>query len=161
MLKHLGHERVVAIAGYQGLPSTLERTRALHEVFPGALTFHGDFERESGSRVMADLLAADVRFTAVFAHNDYMAIGAMRQLQEAGLRVPEDVSIIGFDDTDLATIVTPTLTTVRKDMVEIGRRSGRLLLEQLAGTPSSEQSSILLPTELIVRGSTGPAHPLT
>ncbi len=161
LLKHLGHERVVAIAGYQGLPSTLERTRALHEVFPGALTFHGDFERESGSRVVADLLAADVRFTAVFAHNDYMAIGAMRQLQEAGLRVPEDVSIIGFDDTDLATIVTPTLTTVRKDMVEIGRRSGRLLLEQLAGTPSSEQSSILLPTELIVRGSTGPAHPLT
>jgi DNA-binding LacI/PurR family transcriptional regulator len=157
LLKQLGHERVVAIAGYQGLPSTLERTRALHEVFPVALTFHGDFERESGDRIIADLLAADVRFTAVFAHNDYMAIGAMRRLQEAGVRVPEDVSIIGFDDTDSATMVTPTLTTVRKDMVEVGRRSGRMLLEQLGGTPAAAQSSVLLPTELIVRGSTGPA----
>ncbi|CAN5122507.1 LacI family DNA-binding transcriptional regulator [soil metagenome] len=157
LLKRLGHERVIAIAGYQGLTSTLERTRALHEVFPGALTFYGDFEQESGYRIMSDLLAADVRFTAVFAHNDYMAIGAMRRLQEAGRRVPEDVSVIGFDDTDVATMVTPPLTTVRKDMIEVGRRSGRLLLEQLAGTPGSELASVLLPTELIVRGSTGPA----
>lgn len=157
LLKTLGHERIVAIAGYQGLPSTLERTRALHEVFPGSLTFHGDFELASGYRIATELLAADVRFTAIFAHNDYMAIGAMQRLQEAGWRVPEDVSIIGFDDTDSATMVTPTLTTVRKDMVEVGRRSGLLLLEQLAGTPGSAQSSVLLPTELVVRGSTGPA----
>ena len=157
LLKDLGHERVVAIAGYQGLSSTLERTRALHEVFPGALTFHGDFERESGYRILGDLLAADLRFTAVFAHNDYMAIGAMRRLQDAGRRVPDDVSIVGFDDTDSATMVTPALTTVRKDMVEVGRRSGRLLLDQLGGVPAEELESVLLPTQLVVRESTGPA----
>ncbi|GAA4175281.1 LacI family DNA-binding transcriptional regulator [Gryllotalpicola koreensis] len=157
LLKALGHERVVAVAGYQGLPSTLARTRALHEVFPGALTFYGDFEVESGYRILGDLLAADLRFTAVFAHNDNMAIGAMRRLQDAGLRVPEDVSIIGFDDTDAATMVTPALTTVRKDMVEVGRQSGRLLLDRLNGTPVAKQDSVLLPTELVVRGSTGPA----
>lgn len=157
LLRHLGHERVVSIAGYQGLSSTLERMRAVHEAYPGALTFHGDFERESGYRIASAMLAADVRFTAIFAHNDYMAIGAMHRLQEAGIRVPEDVSIIGFDDTDSATMVTPSLTTVRKDMVELGRRSGRLLLEQLAGTPAAEQEPVLLPTKLIIRGSTSPA----
>lgn len=157
LLRQLGHARVVSIAGYQGLTSTRERMRAVQEVFPGALTFHGDFERESGYRIASELLAADVRFTAIFAHNDYMAIGAMRRLQEAGVRVPEEVSIIGFDDTDMATIVTPTLTTVRKDMVEIGRKAGQLLLAQLSGTPAAGQDSVLLPTELIVRGSTGPA----
>jgi DNA-binding LacI/PurR family transcriptional regulator len=160
LLQQLGHERVVEIAGYQGLQSTFERSRALHEAFPGALTFHGDFEQESGYSIIGDLLAADLRFTAVFAHNDFMAIGAMRRLQEAGRRVPEDVSIIGFDDTDAATMVTPGLTTVRKDMVEIGRRSGRLLLERLGGTPPAELDSVLLPTELVVRGSTGPAPAL-
>lgn len=158
LLHDLGHQRVVAIAGYPGLHSTLERTRALHEVFPGALEFYGDFEEESGYRIMGELLAAEVRFTAVFAHNDYMAVGAMRRLREAGLRVPDDVSVIGFDDIDIARMVTPGLTTVRKDMVELGRRSAHILLARLAGSEEPDATaSVVLPTELIVRGSTGPA----
>ncbi len=154
LLHHLGHRRVVAIAGFPGLSSTVERTRALHEVFTGALSFYGDFEQASGYRIVGELLAADVRFTALFAHNDFMAIGAMRRLQEAGLRVPDDVSVIGFDDIDVSTMVTPALTTVRKDMVAVGRRSGELLLARLLGAPDQDVASVVLPTELIVRGST-------
>jgi LacI family transcriptional regulator len=157
LLHDLGHTRVVAISGLPGLHSTVERTRALHDRFPGALTFAGDFEEESGHRITTELLQAEVRFTALFAHNDSMAVGAIRALRDAGIRVPEDVSVIGFDDIDIARMVTPTLTTVRKDMVEVGRRSGRILLSRLTDGDPAEQGSVVLPTRLIVRGSTGPA----
>lgn len=157
LLRDLGHTRVVAVTGYPGLTSTLERTRALQAVFPGALSFAGDFEEESGHRIVTEVLAAGVRFTAVFAHNDLMAVGAVRALRDAGLRVPEDVSVIGFDDIDVARMVTPALTTVRKDMVEVGRHSGRLLLAQLTG--GERPDSVVLPTELVVRGSTAPPPP--
>lgn len=157
LLHDLGHTRVVELAGYPGLLSTIDRARALHEWFPGALVFHGDFEVESGYRLTADLLAADVPFTALLAHNDSMAVGAMHALREAGRRVPEDVSVIGFDDIDIARMVTPTLTTVRKDMVEVGRRSGRILLSLLADGDPADQQSVVLPAELVIRGSTGPA----
>jgi len=155
-LRALGHSRVAVVAGYSGLHSTEERAVAFREVLPHALTLYGDYEQESGYRIMSDLLANEVPFTAVFAHNDDMAVGAMRRLREAGLRVPEDVSIVGFDDFDVARIVTPELTTVRKDLVEVGRRAARLLLDRLATGEAG--GTEVVPTELVVRGSTGPAR---
>ena len=95
--------------------------------------------------------------TALFGCNDYMAIGAMTRLREAGLRVPEDVSVVGFDDVDMAAIVTPGLTTVRQDMAQIGRRSAHLLIAGLQSGQFDAADSESLPTELIIRGSTGPA----
>ncbi|MGT2424821.1 LacI family DNA-binding transcriptional regulator [Amnibacterium kyonggiense] len=157
LLRDLGHTRVAELAGYPGLVSTEERSRALHEWFPAALVLHGDFEVESGHRLTSDLLRAGVPFTALVAHNDSMAVGAIRALHEAGRRVPEDVSVVGFDDMEIARVVTPALTTVRKDMVEVGRRSGRILLSLLTGGDPADQRSVVLPTELVVRGSTGPA----
>lgn len=157
LLQHLGHTRVLEIAGYPGLHSTSERTRALRERFPDALTFFGDFEVGTGYAITVRALHAGVRFTALFAHNDSMAVGAIHALREADLRVPEDVSVVGFDDIDIAHMVTPRLTTVRKDMVEVGRRSGRILLALLNGGSAVEQQSVVLPTELIVRESTAPA----
>nr|WP_241732421.1 LacI family DNA-binding transcriptional regulator [Galbitalea soli] len=154
-LRELGHSRAVVIAGYAGLRSTTERVAAFREYFPTALTLFGDFEQQSGYELMGDLLANDVAFSCVFAHNDFMAIGAIRRLREAGIRVPEDVSVVGFDDVDVATIMSPALTTVRKDMVEIGRRSARTLFDVIEGEPGSARSSVL-PVELVVRGTTAP-----
>lgn len=155
-LRALGHTRAVVIAGYPGLRSTDERLEAFRRVMPNALTLHGDFEEASGYRLVSELLANEVRFTCVFAHNDFMAVGAMRRLKEAGLRIPEDVSVIGFDDSDIATIVEPGLTTVRKDMVEVGRAAARILFSRLDGDDAGARSRVL-PVELIVRGSTGPS----
>jgi LacI family transcriptional regulator len=155
-LRELGHTSAVVIAGYSGLPSVDERITAFREVLPNALTLHGDFGVESGYRLMSDLLANRVPFSCVVAHNDFMAVGAMRRLAEEGIRVPEDVSVVGFDDADIATIVTPALTTVRKDMVGTGRRAAELLLARLEGETVSMPDSEVLPVELVVRASTGP-----
>jgi DNA-binding LacI/PurR family transcriptional regulator len=155
-LANLGHRRAIVIAGYPGLNSTEERIAGFRTHFPNALTLFGDYEQESGARLISDLLANDVQFTCVFAHNDSMALGAIQRLREAGLRVPEDVSVVGFDDLDIASLVTPGLTTVRKDMVEIGRRAAGILLDRLEGI-DRHPASVVLPTELIVRGTTAPA----
>lgn len=157
-LAALGHTRVVIISGFAGLKSQVDRVAGVRESFPNALVLGGDFERESGYGLVSDLLAQDVRFTAIVACNDLMAIGAMERLREAGIRVPEDVSVVGFDDVDMASIVTPGLTTVRQDALEIGRRAGRMLLDQLTGGPAlASATSVTLPVELVLRGSTAPA----
>jgi DNA-binding LacI/PurR family transcriptional regulator len=157
-LAALGHSRAVVIAGYPGLHSTDERIAAFRERFPTALTLFGDYEQESGAQIVSELLANAVPFTCIFAHNDSMALGAIRRIREAGLRVPEDVSVVGFDDMDVASLVTPGLTTVRKDMVEVGRRAAGILLDLLEGA-GGEVESVVLPTELIVRGTTAPPPP--
>ncbi|AXH34904.1 LacI family transcriptional regulator [Humibacter sp. BT305] len=157
-LASLGHTRAVILSGYAGLKSQIERVKGIRESFPNALVLYGDFELRSGYDLVSDLLAQDVRFTALFGCNDLMAIGAMQRLREAGIRVPEDVSVVGFDDVDMASVVTPGLTTVRQDMLEIGRRSGRLLIEGLEGrTELTSAGSVSLPVELVIRGSTATA----
>ncbi|MFB2554535.1 LacI family DNA-binding transcriptional regulator [Herbiconiux liangxiaofengii] len=158
-LRELGHTRAVIIAGFAGLHSTVQRVQGIRESFPNALVIHGDFEIRSGYDLMSDLLAHEVRFTAVFACNDFMAIGAISRLREAGLRVPDDVSVVGFDDVDMASVVTPGLTTVRQDMLEIGRQSARLLLEGIAAGTMADVQSVRLPVQLVLRGTTGPVRP--
>ncbi len=155
-VRELGHRRAVIVAGFEGLRSTIERVAGIRESFPDAVVVYGDFEVQSGYDRVDELLARGVEFTAVFACNDYMAVGAMRRLHEAGLRVPDDVSVVGFDDIDIAGVITPGLTTVRQDMLEIGRRSARLLLESLAAGTMRGIESVTLPVELVVRGSTAP-----
>ncbi|WP_175494090.1 LacI family DNA-binding transcriptional regulator [Herbiconiux ginsengi] len=155
-LRDLGHTRAVIVAGFAGLHSTIERVAGIRESFPDAVVVHGDFEVQSGYDRIDELLAQGVEFTAVFGCNDYMAVGAMRRLHEAGLRVPQDVSVVGFDDVDIAGVITPGLTTVRQDMLEIGRRSAQLLIEGLDAGSMRGVESVALPVEMIVRGSTGP-----
>ncbi|MGC4935674.1 LacI family DNA-binding transcriptional regulator [Gordonia sp. DT30] len=153
-LASLGHSRVVIISGFPGLASQVERVRGMREVFPHALVLHGDFEMSSGYRLISDLLAQNADFTAVLTCNDLMAVGAIRRLVEAGRRIPDDVSVTGYDDIDMAEVVTPPLTTVRQNTSEIGRRSARMLIDALDADPDMAQSSVLLPAELVVRAST-------
>jgi LacI family transcriptional regulator len=103
---------------------------------------------------MVELLERGVAFSAVFAASDVVALGAIGALREAGLRVPSDVSIVGFDDIPLAAYFDPSLTTVRLPAFELGQAAGRALLERIKDHPIASRT--LLPTELIVRTSTAP-----
>jgi DNA-binding LacI/PurR family transcriptional regulator len=121
----------------------------------------GDWSARSGFAAMQRLLAADPGLTAVFVANDHMALGALRALDEAGRRVPEDVSIVGFDDVPEAEFFRPPLTTVRQHFPEAGRRAVRLLLDVIrpdeAADSGLETGPDLVPTELVSRRSTAPA----
>ena len=94
-----------------------------------------------------------ISFSALFAQNDRMAVGAIRALQEAGLRVPGDVSVIGFDDMPLASYFDPPLTTIHQDTFRMGREATRLLI-QAVEEPQAPRRNLRLPAELIVRRST-------
>lgn len=96
------------------------------------------------------------RPTAIFAANDEMAFGAANEIRARGLRVPEDISVAGFDDIVFAAAFHPALTTVRQPRHDIGRQAMALLAALLAGQPPPAQS-LILPTELVVRASTAPA----
>ena len=98
------------------------------------------------------LLSLDERPTAIFASNDMMAFGVMEAARERGLRLPEDLSIVGFDDIPQSPYVHPALTTVRQPLEEMGRSAARLLLKYIAH-PSAEIERIELPTRLVIRES--------
>ncbi|TXH68485.1 MAG: LacI family transcriptional regulator [Thiothrix sp.] len=118
---------------------------------------YGDLSAQSGYEAMQTILKRDLSFTALFAGNDTLAFGAMRALREAGLRIPEDVAVVGYDDIPLAAYATPPLTTVRSDPVRHGVLAMQLLMEQLNADehnhPAPKQYSE--PVELIVRESCG------
>ena len=111
------------------------------------------FDAPSGHTAMRALLAR-TSFGAVFVASDVVALGAIGALRESGRRVPDDVSVVGFDDIPLAAYFDPPLTTVRLPAYEHGQAAGRALLDRIA--ERSIPSRTLLPTELIVRGSTAP-----
>jgi DNA-binding LacI/PurR family transcriptional regulator len=117
----------------------------------------GDWSARSGYEAALALLDKP-GMTALFAANDHMALGALRALQERGVRVPEDVSVVGFDDVPESEFYLPPLTTVRQDFAEIGRLSMKILVQQMTeGAPPPE--SQLLPPALVLRASTAPPPP--
>lgn len=158
----LGHRAIATILGPMREVCTIDRLagyrQALAEAGLGmdpALIVDGDWSPESGYRAVQHLLEAHRTFTAIFAQNDRMAIGAIRALQEAGLEVPEDVSVIGFDDIPLAAYCHPPLTTLYQPMEECGRRAVRLLVETIRN-PSRPPEQVLLRARLVERGSCAP-----
>jgi LacI family transcriptional regulator len=113
----------------------------------------GDWTRAGGQEAMRALLALDPRPDAVFCANDLSAIGALDVLHAAGLRVPDDVALVGFDDVDVATMVTPPLTTVRNPAYEIGSSAGELLLSRMNGEYNGAARTVKLPCRLVERAS--------
>ncbi len=161
----LGHRRIAAITGPRGRMATEERLRGHHAAMAGAgvlpdprLVAESNFKVEGGFDAAARLLGLAGRPTAIFAFNDPMAIGAMRAARSLGLRGPEDVSIVGFDDTTEAQFVTPGLTTVRQPLAEMGRMAVSLLL-RLLDNQVRETLHLELATRLVVRGSTAAPPP--
>ena len=128
--------------------------RELGLEIPPGYEVEGDFYPESAEQAMQSMLALAEPPTAVFAAADMMAVGAIRAVQAAGLSVPNDVAIVGFDDIRVAELLSPPLTTVRQDMVGIGLAAGRALVEQIEN-PDSTPPVLTLPVELVVRASCG------
>ncbi|MBD1538322.1 MULTISPECIES: LacI family DNA-binding transcriptional regulator [Pseudarthrobacter] len=161
-LLQLGHKRIGMIGGREDLQCSSAREdgyssalrRAGIQVDP-ALMVPGDFSIESGEAATRKLLQLEDRPTAIFTGNDDQALGAYRAARAAGLSIPDDLSIVGFDDIPAAEWVEPGLTTVRQPVVQMAETAMRALLRHLDGDEELPQR-IELGTELVVRGSTAP-----
>ena len=158
-LLSLGHQRIGFITGTMEFGCARDRL----DGYRTALTDHGlpvdpqlicegNFMQPQGYEGAQRLLSLDERPTAIFASNDMMAFGVMEAARERGLRLPEDLSIVGFDDIPQSPYVHPALTTVRQPLEEMGRSAARLLLKYIAH-PSAEIERIELPTRLVIRES--------
>jgi LacI family transcriptional regulator len=168
-MKHLlglGHRRIAAITGPNGWVATEDRRRGYHAALAAAgilpdpaLELEADFEIAGGRKAADKLLDLAEPPTAIFAFNDNLAIGAIQAARSRGLRVPYDLSVVGFDDVEHATIVTPTLTTVRQPLAEMGRTAVSLLMRLLEGQ-RFETLRVELATRLVVRESTAPPREL-
>ncbi len=159
----LGHRRIGFITGTLNMGSTHQRLGGYRDALVaagvplvGELVVQGDFLEPRGYEATRELLALTDRPTGIFASSDAAAFGVLRAAREAGLRVPEDLSVVGFDDVPEASYVDPALTTVRQPLRDMGRSAVRRLLELLAD-PDAPVERIVLATTLMVRGSTGRA----
>ena len=129
--------------------------RSSRIAFDESLIQRGDFSVESGQKMMRVLLQQKPIPTAVFCANDEMAVGAIRTAKQAGLDVPEDLSVVGFDDQEFAELFDPALTTVHIPRFDVGYQAMMMLSEVIS--PQRAPRSTILPTRLIVRGtSTAP-----
>jgi DNA-binding LacI/PurR family transcriptional regulator len=165
-LVNLGHRQIAVISGLPDDPMEfsipLERERGYRSVLREQdieirpdLNVPGNFSLEGGADAMTQLLAIQQPPTAVFAFSDEMAIAAMKVIRDAGLHIPGDISVIGFDDHDMAAYLD--LTTIRQPVSRYGERAGKLLLRMLTGELETVPQ-LTLPTKLIVRNTTGPCR---
>lgn len=167
-LARLGHTRVAFLRGQPYSSDSETRWQAIQEVAPALgirvrpeLTTQLEVDTFSpvvGYPVVQELLSRTTDFTALFAYNDLSAIGAIRAIRNRGLRVPEDVSVVGFDDINSAAFQNPSLTTVRQPLEAMGKTAVKILLERLAGGEDPQQ--VVVQPEFIVRESTAPARGL-
>lgn len=159
-LVDLGHRHIGYINGMQDWIESQNRLAGYQDVLvknglavDEGLIRHGDWGVESGFMAAQELLALAERPTAIFAANDIMAMGAIYAIQGAGLRIPQDIAIVGYDDRDFAAWIRPTLTTIRMPAFEMGEAAARLLLEQIAGEALEDATQV--PGTLIIRESCG------
>jgi DNA-binding LacI/PurR family transcriptional regulator len=162
-LKELGHTRIAFLKGQEKSSDSAARWAAIQQVASQfsitiqpelVLQMEGmDSTPELGYPYGKELLARNVPFTALFAYNDISAIGAMRAFQEAGMRIPHDISVIGFDDISLASFSIPTLTTVRQPLLKMGRIAAQTVVDRIEER-SSFVPEIAVEPELVIRNST-------
>lgn len=157
----LGHRRIGVLAGDPHVENVAQRLAGFKEELAAHGVPLGDRDLIAGSQTLAT--GRDVEFllrrpdppTAIFATNDIIALGAWRRLLELGRRVPEDISLVGYDNIEMTQWTLPPLTTVGQDKEELGRRAVRALIDAQAGA-DREPETILVPPQLIVRRSTAP-----
>lgn len=159
-LIELGHRRIGFITGTPGTSPARERLAGYRDALRAAdigldpaLVVEGDFLESRGHQATQALLALEARPTAIFTSADTAAFGALRACREAGLKVPRDISIVGFDDIPETSLVTPPLTTVRQPLQEMGSTAVRLL-RRLMDEPETTPRRTELATELVIRDST-------
>ncbi|WP_182525261.1 LacI family DNA-binding transcriptional regulator [Nocardioides dongkuii] len=157
-LAERGYSRIAMIQGPPGYGTArtagfrAAMEAAAHPV-PAERMVRGDWTRKGGYQAMQALMALPERPDAVFCANDLMAIGALDVAHELGLAVPDDVAVVGFDDVDAATIVTPQLTTVRNPAYDVGSTAGDLILGRMSGRYRGAGRTLVLPCPLVERGT--------
>ncbi len=160
----MGHNRIGFITGSMDLGCSMDRLegylsalRTHHAVDAPELIYEGTFFQPDGYAGASALLDLSSPPTAIFASNDIMAMGVMDAVRSRGLRIPDDVSIVGFDDIPQAAVVRPALTTVNQPLEKMGRVATQMLLDLLR-SPEKETGRIELPTELVIRDSCQSPH---
>lgn len=166
-LNQLGHTRIAFITGSLAVRSAVDRLRGYKAALADcnipvteALIIEGDYQQQTGYEVTKSLLQnVDPPPTAIFASNDLSAFGAMDAAREHGYRIPDDISIIGFDDVPQASFVYPKLTTVRQPLEQMGHVAVKMLLEHIEDQSNPPQR-VALATQLVIRDSCGPCKTL-
>ncbi|MGB6975411.1 MAG: LacI family DNA-binding transcriptional regulator [Terracidiphilus sp.] len=176
-LHQLGHRRIAFMRGPRAIPDSEFRWQSILQVAReiglridpnlairidtttgwSSKTGSHPMAPEIGYKPMQALLEKSRDFTAIFCFNDIAAIGAIRALTEVGLSVPQDISVVGFDDILSAAYYSPSLTTVRQPLTEMGQRGAQILLERIANRDKQFPAEIVMKPEFVVRESTGPA----
>jgi LacI family transcriptional regulator len=164
LLISLGHKHVTVISGPRGTSTSDDRVagsrRALTEAnleLSADQEFYGAFTQTSGYEMTRQALAVTPKPTAIFAANNFIAIGALKALQDLAVRVPEDVALVGFDDLPPALITFPFLTVAAQPAYEMGCRATEILLARLSAPQKTEFREIVLPAEIVIRQSSGGA----
>lgn len=163
-LLDLGHRRIGLIKGRLPVAARAEerligyrQTLKAAGIEPDpALVIESDVNQNAGSQAMQELLALPDPPTAVFCHNDVLALGAMHAIQVAGLSIPGDISVVGFDDTAGSAHLAPPLTTVRFSREEMGRQAATILFRAIEQDEDYEPHTVEVPIKLVARASTGP-----
>ncbi|WP_108859027.1 LacI family DNA-binding transcriptional regulator [Ruegeria sp. Alg231-54] len=164
-LHDLGHKKIAHVTGPDGNVLTAARREGVVEErtrlgLPARSEWiiRGDFSLESGHEAARRILAMDERPTAVFCAADMVAFGLISGLVAGGLKIPGDISVVGFDDIEMSGSYVPALTTIRQDRHQLGRRAAEVLLGQLANTGKALPMKSALPVELVTRASSAPPN---
>lgn len=162
-LLDLGHTDIRMLAGHHDVSTSYERVVGFQQALQEAglksddsRIIWGEFTQESGRKMTEDILKHTLRPTALFAANNFIAIGAMRAILDAGLQVPQDITLVSFDDLPEALSAEPFMTNVAQPTYEMGFQAANLLIARMTGDKTQDFRTILLPTDLIIRRSSGP-----
>jgi LacI family transcriptional regulator len=163
LLVSLGHTRTAVLSGPRSVSTADDRVAGFLQALAGArqpdppIVFRGAYTTESGRVMARQAMAATPRPTALFAANNFIAIGVLQALEEMNVRVPEDVAVVAFDDLPPAMVAFPFLTVAAQPAYEMGRRSVAVLLERMSAGASEKFNEVVLPTQMVVRRSSGDA----
>lgn len=160
LLIRLGHKQIAIITGTKSVSTSVDRVTGYHKALKEAglskneMVYYGEFNQKSGYDLTKQAMLQSPKPTAIFGANNFILIGIIKALHDLELNVPEDVSVVGFDDLPESMLVTPFLTVASQPAYEMGRLATKLLLNRISGDLSDECQELILPTEIIERKST-------
>jgi len=161
LLIDLGHTRIIAISGPEGVSTADDRVAGYRQAMEDAglpencQVFNGNFTQDSGYDLTRQAMEQSITPTAIFGANNFISIGILKALRDFDMRVPEDVAVVGFDDLPTSLIVDPYLTVAAQPAYEMGQKATELLIDRISGRAPSDPQQVALPIEIIVRQSTG------
>jgi LacI family transcriptional regulator len=160
LLLERGHRQIALLTGSPHVATAIDRLNGYRHALrdygigeSGEMVYYGEFTLESGQEMACQALAAKPCPTAIFAGNNFIAIGLMQALQEAGIRVPGDISIVGFDDLPASLLIDPFLTVAAQPAYEMGVQATKILIKRLSGNGANAPQEVVLPVEIIERKS--------